>query len=153
MPKTIWKYPLPVGVEFTLQLPEGAEVMAVRLQQGHVLDNQPVIWALVDPGAPKVAREFSIYATGDPIEGPIDLFGYVDTWQSGGLVWHLFEVLPKVTVRTAACTDLSASWCPVHGDCTCPRDSENEVFEDAFDCPLHGKHSTHAEVGADDADG
>lgn len=95
--KTIWKYPLKMGVEFTLEMPEGAEVMAVKLQPGHLLDNQPVLWALVDPAAPLVPRVFSIYGTGHSIVGPIDLFGYIGTWQAEGFVWHLFEVLPEVT--------------------------------------------------------
>lgn len=27
-----------------------------------------------------------------------------------------------------SCTGLAASWCPVHGDCTCPRNGDGEVF-------------------------
>ena len=92
--RTIWKYEVPMGVEFTLSLPEGAEVMTVQVQVGLDLVNQPVIWALVDPKGPMEERVFSIYGTGHLIERPIDLAGYIDTWQSGGLVWHLFEVLP-----------------------------------------------------------
>lgn len=38
------------------------------------------------------------------------------------------------------CTGVAASWCPIHGDCTCDMDSER----DSDDCPLHGKESTHA---------
>ena len=41
MSKVIWKYPLLMGVNFTLEMPEGAEVLPrVRLQSGHDLDNQ-----------------------------------------------------------------------------------------------------------------
>lgn len=39
------------------------------------------------------------------------------------------------------CTDLSASWCPIHGDCVCAR----EESLDNPDCPLHGPDSAHAE--------
>lgn len=45
------------------------------------------------------------------------------------------------------CTGVSASWCPVHGDCTCDKASEevdgNETEPDR-DCPLHGPNSSHA---------
>lgn len=39
------------------------------------------------------------------------------------------------------CTGLSASWCPVCGDCTCrdPPESRNDA-----ECPLHGDRSKHA---------
>ena len=39
------------------------------------------------------------------------------------------------------CTDLSASWCPIHGDCTCDR----EESLDRWDCPLHSPDATHPE--------
>lgn len=35
----------------------------------------------------------------------------------------------------ASCTGLGASWCPVHGDCTCP---EPSMERDHPTCPLHG---------------
>lgn len=54
------------------------------------------------------------------------------------------------------CSGVSASWCPIHGDCTCPKDEEgcpieenvgtaSEVVHDP-ECPLHGEESDHAEV-------
>lgn len=71
------------------------------------------------------------------------------------------------------CTGIAASWCPVHGDCTCPRDEYGEIeshYEGglvrihgsrligwsetaihvthwAMACPLHGQSSEHAEDG------
>lgn len=39
------------------------------------------------------------------------------------------------------CTGISASWCPIHGDCVCDRevgDTNNE------ECPLHCRSSSHA---------
>lgn len=50
------------------------------------------------------------------------------------------------------CTGISASWCPVCGDCTCPRDEDGGCMQDGFDvvedseCPLHGMQSTHAAI-------
>lgn len=54
--------------------------------------------------------------------------------------------------KPAACTGISASWCPVHGDCKCPRHTdgamEGEVNEGqmgADQCPLHSPESPHGE--------
>lgn len=65
------------------------------------------------------------------------------------------------------CTGVAASWCPVHGDCTCPCEEDGSfVFEDdsvestedvtvvyltpqyrrrvfSPDCPLHGAATDH----------
>ena len=47
------------------------------------------------------------------------------------------------------CTGLAATWCPCHGDCTCPTvantygDTDRPSMDDP-DCPLHGDRSTHA---------
>lgn len=40
------------------------------------------------------------------------------------------------------CTGLTAAWCPVHGNCTCDRESDSW---NEFDCPLHNQASTHPE--------
>jgi DNA modification methylase len=40
-----------------------------------------------------------------------------------------------------ACSGLTATWCPVHGDCACDR----EHGLDAHACPLHSLDSTHAD--------
>lgn len=66
------------------------------------------------------------------------------------------------------CTGITAAWCPVHGDCTCPRSVDGEIrwhyepgivsvygvpahsetakFVTEYDpaCPLHGERSEHA---------
>lgn len=55
------------------------------------------------------------------------------------------------------CTGISANWCPLHGDCICPRhlvpewddvdqhpEYENSDGQDE-DCPLHSISSTHGE--------
>lgn len=40
------------------------------------------------------------------------------------------------------CTGLAASWCPIHGDCTCP---DRERAMDSEHCPLHSRTSDHCE--------
>lgn len=50
------------------------------------------------------------------------------------------------------CTGNSASWCPIHGTCTCPRDGEGLPIEGLDDpgCPLHRDGTLHAEGPTDD---
>lgn len=43
-------------------------------------------------------------------------------------------------VEVVRCTSVSASWCPIHGECTCDGD---EVSDDK-NCPLHSDQSNHA---------
>lgn len=81
--KTIWKYPIHPDTTL-LSMPAGAKVLCVQTQ-----NNEPYIWALVDPAAMKIDRYFSIYGTGHGI--PLYPGSYIGTWQADDLVWHLFE--------------------------------------------------------------
>lgn len=47
-------------------------------------------------------------------------------------------------IESESCTGLTAAWCPLHGDCTCP---EREFAMDDPGCPLHSFESSHAAVG------
>lgn len=47
------------------------------------------------------------------------------------------------TTDVIACTGVSAFWCPIHGDCTCPRTEYGERERWDEDCPLHGEASNH----------
>lgn len=90
MKKAIWKYEVPDTGEVTLSMPRGAMAMTVQVQRG-----TPVMWAMVDPLAPKVERHFRVIGTG----WEFDTSGllYVGTYQvSGGdFVFHLFEVTSR----------------------------------------------------------
>lgn len=46
-------------------------------------------------------------------------------------------------IESQQCTGVSAAWCPLHGDCSCP---EPENALDDWSCPLHSPSSTHAEA-------
>lgn len=48
------------------------------------------------------------------------------------------------------CTGITASWCPVHGDCTCPRKIAWEREEEDPRCPLHSLSSDHADFELND---
>lgn len=48
-------------------------------------------------------------------------------------------------IESQECTGVAASWCPVHGTCTCPRDADGRAESlDDFGCPLHSDTSSHA---------
>lgn len=55
-------------------------------------------------------------------------------------------------IESRICTGIAASWCPVHGDCTCPRADGGEPLDglDANGCPLHDFASSHGAAGLTD---
>ncbi len=84
---TIWKYPFTVNDTVVLEMPHGAKVLKVECQ-----NNQPCLWALVLPDAPKEERHFRIVGTGHPFDA--EGYRHIDTFQhhDGRLVWHVFEL-------------------------------------------------------------
>lgn len=88
MVRTIFKYPCySTTGSFTLDLPIGAQLLCVQLQ-----NNRPMVWALVDPEALKEPVEFTIFGTGHPISDEFLLHNdYVVSFQHGIFVWHLFK--------------------------------------------------------------
>jgi hypothetical protein len=82
---TIYKYPAPIDDEFTVEMPRGAQVLSVAIQDGI-----PCMWALVNPKEPLESRRFHWRGTGHPA----NLMGrFVGTvlMHGGALVFHLFE--------------------------------------------------------------
>ena len=55
------------------------------------------------------------------------------------------ELASVAQLDVSECSNISAGWCPVHGDCTCPRDGTDTCEEQADDCPLHGTASNHGD--------
>lgn len=45
---------------------------------------------------------------------------------------------------TDGCTGIAASWCPIHGTCSCPRDASGEI-KASESCTLHASSSQHGE--------
>ena len=86
MAKIIWKFPFEVTDVIDLEMPRGAQVLAVQVQH-----RQPCVWALVDDTKGKEIRHFRCFGTGHPIntEGQ-----FVGTFQllDGDFIGHLFEV-------------------------------------------------------------
>lgn len=85
--KRIFKYPVLIEDEFSIEMPYGSRPIAVQLQFG-----TPVVWAVVDDLQPPCLHEFRVIGTGNPIEESLNFWRHVGTFQTdgGGLVWHLF---------------------------------------------------------------
>lgn len=85
--RKIFKYPIPIAGEFELSLPEGARPLSVQVQ-----DDQPCLWALVDPAKETVQKRFRLAGTGHPIENA-ETLSFIDTFQLGtaAKVFHVFE--------------------------------------------------------------
>jgi hypothetical protein len=92
MATRIWKWPLQILNEQTLNLPIGALWLDVQMQGG-----EPHIWCLCDANAPLEPRRLAIHGTGNPM--PDDPGEYLATFQTGAFVWHLFEVFDTPTIE------------------------------------------------------
>ena len=82
----VFKYPFSPTDVFTIEMPQGAEVLHVDMQ-----NQTPCIWAKVDPDAPTVNRRFRMAGTGYDLG---DVAAHVGTifMADGNLVFHLFEI-------------------------------------------------------------
>lgn len=88
--ETIYKYPFSTDDHFTIDMPEGAEILSLQMQ-GAI----PTIWALVDRDARKITRFFAVYGTGHPIETGECNRKFIGTYQeaAGALIFHVFEII------------------------------------------------------------
>ena len=86
--QTIYKYPLLILDQQDVEMPMGAALMTVQMQNG-----QPCLWALVDTKNTREKRKVLIRGTGHPAS---DLGRYISTFQMKGseLVFHAFEAMP-----------------------------------------------------------
>lgn len=90
MHKSIYKYQLKVTDTQKIELPVGAEILTVQIQ-----NETPCLWALVDPnGIEKETRIIEVFGTGHPISYDMGMSRkYVSSFQLRGsqLVFHVFE--------------------------------------------------------------
>ena len=84
--KRIWKYELPDPTCY-VSIPNGAVLLKAAVQRGKVC-----VWALVDPDAVPIGREFITVGTGHSFPDHItEQLTYVDTvFFDNGLVFHVF---------------------------------------------------------------
>lgn len=85
--KVVWKFPLRAWTIF-LDVPQGAQVLHVGVQRMGAVE-EACVWALCDPGAPKVSRMLYAVPTGG---SPRDDVEYVGTFTiENGLWFHVFD--------------------------------------------------------------
>lgn len=88
MKRVILKYSVQPADWLHLDLPQGAQVLTVQVQDG-----QPYLWASVIPSAPVEPRRFRLLPTG--LEYEADRLTYVVTFQivteGRPLIFHLLE--------------------------------------------------------------
>ncbi len=90
MTKTVVKFPLAVAPETRLEIPDGAQVLAVAWH-----DRIPCLWALVDPEKPRVARTIKRCQEGHSVD---DAGAYVGMITLGSYVYHFFDVTPGASL-------------------------------------------------------
>lgn len=83
--RRIWKYTLPLEIDFKLLMPRGAEVIHFGLQ-----NDVPQIWVLVDLREPEEVRSFFFRDTGMTVSASACHVGTVLLYE-GDIVRHLFE--------------------------------------------------------------
>lgn len=77
MSTTIWKFPLALLNAQIIVMPEGAEILTVQRQ-----NEQPCLWAIVNPERNKEDRLFEIHGTGNPMEDEFSVGRkYIGTFQ------------------------------------------------------------------------
>lgn len=87
---TIFKYPVLLKNNFTLELPKDAKILTVQTQRG-----TPQLWAMVDSETEKEKRYFRLAGTGYTLgDDYLKIINYIGTFQMGNgvLVFHLFEI-------------------------------------------------------------
>lgn len=81
---TIWKFEVPLLGENAIDMPRGARILSVQVQ-----DHRPYVWAVVDPAKPVVRRGLRWFATG---ESRVNAHApFIGTVQLGSYVFHLFD--------------------------------------------------------------
>lgn len=88
---TIYKYPLELKEHNEIDMPEGAEILSIQLQNGI-----PVLWAMVSPDFPKEKRVIRMIGTGHEVN-PCEPLYFINTIQfypdlCTCIVFHFFEI-------------------------------------------------------------
>jgi len=85
--KTIWKYELKFTDNQEIEMPCSADdILTVQMRNA-----RPCLWAIVDPEAKKQTIMIKTIRTGNPLDDLILILErYLGTYQTGGLVYHVF---------------------------------------------------------------
>ena len=87
--KTVWKYTVPTDGTFGMNMPAGAEVLSVHVQNGVVN-----MWVEVDPDVGSILKRFRVCGTGHdmPADEPRRFVGSY-LLHGATEVYHLFEIV------------------------------------------------------------
>ena len=83
--EVIWKFPIKVTDEVTLEVPEGAQILSIQVQK-----EVPCLWAKVNPENPKKRMKIRIYGTGHEYQEISGVFIGTFQMQGGSFVFHAF---------------------------------------------------------------
>ena len=85
---SIWKFNLQTIDKQVIEMPVGAELLTVQIQNG-----EPCLWARVDTNEMLEQRQIAIHGTGQEL--PDTTRKYIGTYQmvGGRLIFHVFESL------------------------------------------------------------
>lgn len=89
--KVIFKYQMPVLERFSMDLPEGAQIIRMKDEGGLFW-----LWAVVDTEATTETRQFAAFKTGAAIPRDLNLqyVGFCAVFVQMELGLYIFEVLP-----------------------------------------------------------
>lgn len=90
MPKSIYKYPLPIEDRPELWMPRGARVLSIQEQHGKLY-----VWAEIDEDAPREERRFYVFGTGHRVGGGPMRFLATVQMAGGRFVWHIYEGMDR----------------------------------------------------------
>jgi len=79
----VWKFPVVVQRHIMIDMPSGATILSVGMQEGHLC-----FWAQVNPKAPLTTRRFLCVGTGDVMSA--DTPPFIGTVFDRQFVWHIF---------------------------------------------------------------
>ncbi len=84
----IWKYELPIGRSFELEIPQYGRILTLKTQRG-----KPTLWVLVNTENEKKTRKFELVGTGHPVSQDAFNGKHIGTFlvEGDALVFHLFE--------------------------------------------------------------
>ena len=81
-------YKFLIQSETSVKMPQDAEILSVGVQ-----DQEPYLWAAVDPEKPIVERDIRAYITGEEIEGS------TDDWKIGTYIGSAHEIVGWMVVH------------------------------------------------------
>jgi hypothetical protein len=90
MNRKIYKYEIGHGTHH-IPMPKGAKIVSVGSQRDAFNDEIVFVWAEVEDGNATERRVFTLYATGQPISSPYEVYVGTAFLHDRQLVFHVYE--------------------------------------------------------------